>query len=143
MLKEESYLTDYDMCVALSKIGYCQGSNYGIVKYAEDYIYDEDPTHPESHKKGDIEIVRFYTKNKEDNNVYEVPLIYEVGKWLRENKHIIISIKYDIEDKKYIGFLYNISTGVETKCYSKIFSLLNSYEEVYKKCIKEYIEDMS
>lgn len=137
MLKEEAYVTDYEMCVNLSKLGYCEGSEYGITQYTEDYVYGEDPNHSESHKKGDIEIIRLYTKNKEDRWLYEVPLIYEVGKWLREKRDINIIVTYDIEDCEYICMFQDMVNG----SISYIDGKYISYEDAYKNCIKFCINE--
>lgn len=132
MLKEEAYVTDYNMCVTLSKLGYCEGSEYGITQYTEDFIYDGDPSHPESHKKGDIEVMRLYTKNKKDMGLYEVPLIYEVGKWLRDNKKLNIMVEYDVEKHKYISLVQNMIKNYISYLKGKF----DSYEDAYKNSIK-------
>ncbi len=100
----EKSLVTYKIAKKLFKKGYSVGSHNCITQYAEDYVYDEDPDHPESHKKGEIGCYNFYHKNEEDeNNLFEQPYIYDAFKWLREKYNIFCSINIANGNDKYCG----------------------------------------
>ncbi len=87
---------DYDICKLLYENDYREGSDWCITQYTEDYIYDDDPDHTESHLKGEIEVFNFYQKNNDkDEELYEMPTIYEVQKWLRDKHKINTYPIYD------------------------------------------------
>lgn len=70
------------------------------VIYKKDYVYDDDPDHPESYKKDQVEMSNFYHKNSVDgfdmsNNSYEVysaPTQSHLQCWLRETHKIRVLI---------------------------------------------------
>lgn len=87
-------IVTYKIAKELKNIGYAEGSDYCITQFDDDFIYDEDPNHSESHKKGDIRLYNMYYKNNDDyiDNMCEAPLWNDVKDWLREKKNIDIDI---------------------------------------------------
>ena len=76
----ETQLAYFELCKLLKSVGYKQGSDKFFVIYNEDYVYDEDPDHPESHKKGEISVYNMYHKNNNDDiNYYELPTLEEIN----------------------------------------------------------------
>ena len=87
----------YEICRKLSLIGYSVGSDCCITKFKEDYIYDDEPEHPESHKAGDVRLYDFFYKNDEESlerQMFECPDLDDVAIWLSDNHYInIVPIK--------------------------------------------------
>lgn len=84
----EEKLVDYDTAVMLKDLGYHEGADYYAVQHAEDYTYDGDPTHPESHKRGEVSIYRGYDDNRHDSNCVSMPPWHDVEDWLRDRHSI-------------------------------------------------------
>lgn len=83
------------LCKLLREKGYSNGSTLSFVEFQDDFIYDEDPSHPESHKKGEISIYpNMYFKNnpKEDPNQYEMPTNEKINEWLYTEKGFYVSV---------------------------------------------------
>lgn len=105
----ETQLAYFELCKLLKKAGYKEGSDKFLVEYTEDYVYDEDPNHPESHKKGEISVYNMYHKNNNDINSYELPTLEEINNWLLKEKRFYVCLT--ITDGRY--FDYNIYTKVD------------------------------
>lgn len=94
------------LAVLLKKNGYSVGSSHSFVKFDDDFVYDGDESHPESHRKGEVRIYDFYFKNEEDNpGQFELPDIMDTVDWLQEKSGVFFMIKpIDIAGgKKYVG----------------------------------------
>jgi len=85
MIKLNDYciIADFDMSVRLAGHGFSVGSDRCIVRYDSDFVYDGDPHHAESHKKGDVRIYNLYMKNGPDEpGAFECPDINTIISWL-------------------------------------------------------------
>ena len=106
----ETQLAYFELCKLLKSVGYKQGSDKFFVIHNEDYVYDEDPDHPESHKKGEISVYNWYHKNNNDDiNYYELPTLEEINNWLLKEKRFYVCLT--ITDGRY--FDYNIYAKVD------------------------------
>lgn len=98
--KQEAYIC---VCFLLKKLGYKEGSRASVVVFDDNYIYDEDPDHPESHKKGEMRFYDHYYKNSdEDTNRCEMPTLEEINMWLLKQKGYYVGI--NINDGKHFDY---------------------------------------
>lgn len=83
MLTKKDYC-DYETCVALREMGY---DGYCAAYY---HLYDDENDARESFEYA----YGFDFQNS--NNIYRVgaPLLYQAHKWLREEKNIIVDVRY-------------------------------------------------
>lgn len=83
---KHNYIT-FDQAVLLKKCGFNEYTQYCIQKYTSDFIYDEDPDHPESHKKGDIRVYNFtYDPKNPQRSLYPMITVAEAFEWLRKQE---------------------------------------------------------
>lgn len=91
---EESIIT-FETAKLAKEIGYMSGGETSYTQYHTNYNYDDDPNHPESHKKDEVRFEnRWYHVNSlekgdfsnENFTIYETPTQSLLQKWLRE-KH--------------------------------------------------------
>lgn len=83
----------YEICEKLCLLGYSNGKNYCIKKFKEDYVYDDDPSHPESHKAGEVRNYPFYYKNDDESaekQMYEWVPLHDAADWISDNYNIIV-----------------------------------------------------
>lgn len=142
MFKREEYCT-FDICKLLYENNYREGSNCCITQYTEDYIYDNEPEHPESHKKGEICIHNFYYKNGDDTfaNLFELPTIYEVQKWFRDKHHINIYPVFDDKIDKWLFKVVLFGNNVASSSYYPSYERnCNNAEEAIRKGILYALE---
>ena len=112
----ETQLAYFELCKLLKKAGYKEGSDKFLVEYTEDYVYDEDPNHPESHRKGEMRVYNMYHKNNNDDiNHYELPTLEEINNWLLKEKRFYVCLT--ITDGRY--FDYNIYAKVDGLTFDK------------------------
>lgn len=126
---------EYNIAKYFAKNGLSIGSRKGIVKYKSDFIYDEDPSHPESHKKGDINVVNFYTNNKDTDSIYELHPFEVYLSWLAVNKSLYVrfNVLKNVEGNIYWTFsLFNTKTAEELKT---VYSHCKTYDEVMEKAV--------
>lgn len=80
--------------------GYSSGDSFYYVQYHGNYIYDEDPNHPESHLDGEVRFNdRGYHKNLAENCDFscenftfcEAPTISLLQTWFRDVHNIDVS----------------------------------------------------
>ena len=134
-----------ELAKKLKKIGFNEPCDYSYTVYTSDFIYDGDPDHHESHKKGDIHIYDFYNTNSDnEEHSYSMPHLYDVQAWFRNRGIIIIP-----ECRKYEGYeeggwgmvVYHEESGA-SGCRMKPFA---EYEEALQYgCIQAttwYIPD--
>lgn len=96
----ETQLDYFKLCKLLKNAGYKEGSNKFFIEYREDYVYDEDPNHPESHKKGEIRVYNTYFRNcKEGSSIYELPRLEDINDWLLNERDYYVCI--GISDSTY------------------------------------------
>lgn len=111
--KQEAYIC---VCFLLKRLGYKEGSRSSVVIFDDDYVYDEDPDHPESHRKGEIRFYDHYYKNSDENaNRCEMPTLEEINMWLLKQKGYYICL--DISSNRYFG--YQIFHQVENLTFNK------------------------
>ena len=105
----------------LRKAGFRRGSAAFYHRYPSDYVYDGDPSHPESHRKGEVYLYTMYLKNdvKEDRYSYEAPSQQEVVEWLIGNYHLLVVV----DTAKGGGFVAHVKRlgEMEPLCTSKAF----------------------
>lgn len=108
----EEKLVDYDTAVMLKDLGHHEGADYYAVRHAEDYTYDGDPTHPESHKRGEVSIYRGYDDNRHDSNCVSLPAWHDVEDWLREKHgiHIATAMSHT-PGLRWSWAIFDIATG--------------------------------
>lgn len=126
IMKQEynkTQLAYFDLCRLLKDSGYREGSDKFLVIYDEDYVYDEDPNHPESHRKGEMRVYDRYFKNcQEVPNSYELPTLEKINDWLLKEKGAYICIT--IANKRY--FDYDIYVKVNSLTFDKYELLMHS-----------------
>lgn len=84
----------------LKLLGFDDACDIRLVKYNNDFVYDEDPSHPESHKAGDIRCRKGYSTNSilekqklnDDFETYTFPNMEDVERWLRDMYDICLTI---------------------------------------------------
>lgn len=83
-MKREDFV-NFELAKKLRKLGFDDACNMSYTEYQSDYVYDGDPEHPESHKKGEIGIYDFWNRNSEnEKHSYSMPHVYDVQRWFRE-----------------------------------------------------------
>ena len=126
---------EYNIAKYFAKNGLAIGSTLGIAKYKDDYIYDEDPNHPESHKKGEIHVTNFYNKNDKNSFVYELHCSEVYLSWLAVDKSLYVrfNVLKNVEGNIYWTFsLFNTKTAEELKT---VYSHCKTYDEVMEKAV--------
>lgn len=106
----------------LKEKGFAAGSDSYYYVYQDDFLYDGDVSHPESHKKGEVRQHYVYNNNKYNSEFqYENPSIISIIYWLfskgiifsislNDNKNFFINVKKFSEDKT---ILFNKSSIIE------------------------------
>ena len=106
----------FALCILLKEYGYNEGSDKFFVVHTEDYVYDDEPNHPESYKKDDISVYPRYHKNSnEEPNYFEMPTLEDINMWLLNETGFYVCIK--ITDGRY--FDYDIYKKVENLTFVK------------------------
>lgn len=112
----EEKIIEFKLAKIAKEKGFSIGGYNEYVQYHEEYIYDEDPKHPESHVKDEIRFIdRFYHKNSEKHcdysneyfTYYEAPTQGLLQTWFRN--------KYNIDVTSNVMFVE--SGGREGKRY--------------------------
>ena len=132
---------EYNIAKYFAKNGLSIGSTIGIAKYKDDYIYDEDPNHPESHKKGEIHVTNFYNKNDKNSFVYELHCSEVYLSWLAVNKFLYVqfNILKDKNNDSYWNFtFYNTKNAKELKT---VYAHCKSYSDVMEKAVLYIVEN--
>lgn len=82
---------DYQLSVMLKKYGFNKACDWCIVKYPSAFVYDGDPNHPESHKRGEKRVYNLWNRNIENAaHEYALPHLYDVATWLRNTYQLVI-----------------------------------------------------
>lgn len=125
-MKLEDYAS-FELAKKLKKYGFVEPCMHSYTQYTSDFVYDGDPDHPESHKKGDIHIYDFYNTNDDnERTTYSMPHLYEVQRWFRDRGIIANPEFEEREDKRgWTSNSYHIETGVSSY-YPKLYK---TYEE--------------
>lgn len=116
----------FELAVKLKEKGFNQPCMHSYTQYTSNFVYDGDPDHPESHKKGEIHIYDFYNTNDDNGRTtYSMPTISQVLKWLREEKKIFVDIRFNRYDQLYKYYAFAMSTDEDM--YGG--NLINTYEQ--------------
>ena len=104
MLTQKDYC-DYDTCVALKELGYKVPTSAYYMPHHKDLIWVSNPF------RGGYVIDCFYSHNSLPKdvmtaNVIDAPTMWEVQKWLREEKNIIVDVFVD--DDSDTPITYNV-----------------------------------
>ena len=152
-MKEQ--LVSFETAVLAKYKGFSIGSRYSIIEYLSDFVYDNDPSHRESHKVGELRSSEFFNKNNADvidfsneyYRVYEQPTQTILQKWLRETHNINISIDFKFNIKKWDYIPYDM--GLSGKEYVKfrisyfkgnIERRFDSYEKALEAGLQEVLK---
>lgn len=81
------------------------------VQYTQNYVYDGDPDHPESHKKGEVRVyehnLHWFPDEPLNRNHYPMSTIYEVATWLREKLHVDAEVhRANTKERHYTAHVY-------------------------------------
>lgn len=136
-----SNYVSFEIAKLAKECGFSEGSNNSYCEMQDDFIYDGDPNHPESHKKGEIRIYSFYNINKEnEEHTYEIPTYGKLIDWLAIEHNLLvsptvnaeksISIKIiDIKKKIIIGSINNINGLISNGIKDGVKYMLNIIKE--------------
>ena len=124
MLTEKDYC-DYDTCVALKELGYNQYTS--LRSYAGKggvrlWDFDGEP----NYKEGELIALSDMYDIPRDGNEVAAPSLYEAQKWLREEKHLHIEVRwycnmwYEYEVKEAEGKV--LAEGSAFKTYEEALS---------------------
>ena len=130
-----SYLTKeekeelFNFAKNLNTLGFNDQCDLSLTKYKSDYVYDEDPEHPESHKAGEIRCRegKFINQDNKYFEKYGFPELNKLEAWLRFKYDICLVITPEyITDGEY----YN-TTIYHAKIYSpySISNEIDKYED--------------
>ena len=133
-----------ELCKLLKENGFKWGSNNSFIEYQKDYVYDDDPTHPESHKAGEIRVYsNHYFKNDDETpNRYEIPDYDQINRWLY-NKGMFVNV--DINNKGWFECKIRCRTNInsDTGRYEWVTcgssNLYDTYDKAYINGFKEAI----
>ena len=137
----EEQLITFETAKLAKEVGYMSGYHYSFIQYHNDYVYDDDPNHPESYKKDEIRLcdiffhVNNFLKNDFSNKhytIYEAPTQSLLQKWLREVHNIHVEITYVDQILKFQAEICIMNTNsivADTKC--------GNYKEVLEAGINQ------
>ena len=114
-MKLEDYVT-FENAKLLKRMGFNEPCMHSYTQYTSNFVYDGDPDHPESHKKGEIHIYDFYNTNDDNGRTtYSMPHLYEVQRWLR-NRGVIANPEWEERDecKGWTAQSYHMETGASS-----------------------------
>lgn len=113
---------EFSTAKLLRKAGYRLGSHYYYHRFPSDFVYDGDPSHAESHRKGEVRIYSDYFVNneKEDRYSYEAPLQSDVVAWMIEKYRVLVVVDV-VKGGGFLAMIRNIGSA-ETLCKTKGFS---------------------
>ena len=125
------------------------GSPICYVEYHSDYVYDEDPTHQESHKSGEISLWYSYYENNNEETIdideyfskYEAPTQSLLQKYLREKHKIYIEVRHSHKDlSHYCYYVYSTWDEYCTQIKDLIIGEViyySTYEEALESGLQE------
>lgn len=112
-MKNLNFKKEYNVCVSyklakkLYQIGFQVGTPQCITQYTRDYIYDGDPQHPESHKKGEIDMFGFWHKNNlVEKDVFECPTVDVLITWLLFYHNIYVMAVPEMDANNNVVWYY-------------------------------------
>lgn len=106
---EHEVMVGYQLAEKLYRIGFVSGTEHCIIQYDSDFVYDGDPQHPESHRKGEIRVYNFYHKNNgEERNLFECPTIEHLVAWLLVVHHIYVNAVPTVNMKNSVHWEFEI-----------------------------------
>lgn len=78
-----SSFINFETSVLLKESGFNRHTDYCITQYPDDYVYDDDPEHPSSHKAGEIRVYNFSWRGI-SSNTYPTISIADAVYYCRE-----------------------------------------------------------
>lgn len=127
-MRLEDYAS-FELAKKLKKYGFVEPCMHSYTQYTSNFVYDGDPDHPESHKKGDIHIYDFYNTNDDnERTTYSMPHLYEVQRWFRDRGIIAHPEWEERGGGTYKGWTAN-SYHIESGASSYRPQLYEKYEE--------------
>lgn len=144
-MSTQSQLTPFDLSRRLLKLGWDRFTEASAVQYTQNYVYDGDPDHPESHKKGEVRVyesnLHWFPDEPLSKNHYSMPTIYEAATWLREKLHVDAEVhRADTKEQRYTSHVY-LSDYSQIECsdlYDKFEdALLGAIEMAVSELIKK------
>lgn len=141
-------LISFETAKLAKERGYFNGCMASYTHFHEDYVYDNDPEHPESHKKDQIDLDdRWFHKNlqledysNEYFTVYEAPTQSLIQKWLRENNKILVET-VAVDDWNH--WIYSVTTEGAMCSFNQLpwnGEEYSSYEEALEHGLQEAIK---
>lgn len=131
---------DYKIAKYFAKNGLLIGSRKGILKYKTDYNYDNDPTHPESHKRGDVQVLNLYVINKEYKEIFELHSYEEYLRWLVNSKSLYIQFNILKDKKSNIYWTFSFYNVKNAELLKTVYKHCTDYNDALEKAIS-YIAD--
>jgi hypothetical protein len=119
----------------LKKLGYVSGSQSSYIRHKKTYVYDNDPSHSESYKKGDIHFSYdwYYINSKNYDSsyweAYEAPLFQEALDWIRDTYDIWMYAAWDFNSKSWyycIQFLTSDSVSIQQHNFPSQFDAISA-----------------
>lgn len=138
---EEDLIT-FETAKLAKEIGYMNGGKTSYIQSHTDYIYDDDPKHPESYKKDEVRIDTkfFHINNFEKNDfsneyftIYEAPTQSLLQKWLREKHKLFVYVLDDDRIGKYYWGVSNLFSSSENPDF-------NTYEEALEVGLQQALK---
>ena len=110
----EEELISFKTAKLAKEKGYSIGGFTSFIKYRKTYVYDSDPNHPESYKKGEIRFNdNFFHINgpletcSKYYTLYERPTQSLLQKWLRKTNKILVEV---IAVDDWDHWIYSVTT---------------------------------
>jgi hypothetical protein len=141
---KEDKLVSFEIAKLAYEKGYVNGSYNHYIHYLTEYIYDEDPNHPESYKKDEVrcDSRTFHINhhgNSENWTIYEAPTQSLLQQWLREEKVINVYAKpYDIVTK-WIAIITNHKATPQNPSYL-CYEYCDTYEDAIEFALFEALK---
>lgn len=135
--------------------GYTNGSYATFTHYHKKYVYDGDPTHPESHKKNEVRSDNSmfhinhspYDFSGKHYTIYEMPTQSKLQAWLRDNHLININVVFKPNIKKwdFVPADMKLDGKGYTKFYFEYFTLhkdrrFDKYEDALEEGLLEALK---
>lgn len=132
---------EYNIAKYFANNGLQIGSRMGIIKFKSDYIYDNDPTHSESHKKADIQVINFYTVNNEDKEIFELHSFEEYLTWLTNNKSLYTQFNVLKDKESNIYWTFSLYNTKNAELLKTVYKHCNSYNDALEKAISYIVNN--
>lgn len=154
----EEDLIKFDTAKLAKEKGYMNGGYTSYTQYHTDYVYDDDPEHPESHKKDEIRFHdRFFHINDFEKNdlsnefftIYEAPTQSLLQKWLRKKYNIEIHIdsitqtNYKNRTIKKAFYQYMVKSSSNYHFITLNNKNFKEYEDALEEALQESLKSIT